>query len=101
VAAGVPGQPYGHDGSPRRPADAIARYQAALSKIPTVARNRPTEVTLLDVGSRGPVLANRPCAHDDHDRQVSFDTNEMMVRVAKEAGCPAPMPAQVTRIVQG
>jgi small conductance mechanosensitive channel len=81
--------------------DAIARYKAAVAKIPNVAQNPAPEVTLLDMSASGPVLAIRPYAHNDHYWQVFFDTNEMMVRVAQEAGWPAPMPAQVTRIVQG
>jgi len=31
---------------------------------------------------------------------VYFDTNETIVRVAKEAGWPAPTPTQITRMVQ-
>jgi small conductance mechanosensitive channel len=81
--------------------DAIARYKAAVAKIPNVVQNPAPEVTLLDMSASGPVLAIRPYAHNDHYWQVFFDTNEMMVRVAQEAGWPAPMPAQVTRIVQG
>ena len=45
----------------------------------------------------GPVIAVRPFTHTDHYWQVYFDTNEAIVRVAREAGWPPPTPAQITR----
>jgi small conductance mechanosensitive channel len=79
--------------------DAIARLKAAVAKIPNVATSPAPEVTLLDINLNGTVIAVRPYTHTDHYWQVYFDTNEAMVRVAQEAGWPAPMPA--TRFVQG
>jgi hypothetical protein len=38
----------------------------------------------------------RPYTHTDHYWQVYFDTNEAIVRTCKEAGWPAPTPAQIT-----
>ncbi|MBT9488207.1 MAG: mechanosensitive ion channel family protein [Rubrivivax sp.] len=79
--------------------DAIKRLQAAVAQIPNVATSPAPEVTLLDINLNGTVIAVRPYTHTDHYWQVYFDTNEAMVRVAQEAGWPAPMPA--TRFVQG
>jgi small conductance mechanosensitive channel len=79
--------------------DAITRLKAAVAQIPNVATSPAPEVTLLDINLNGTVIAVRPYTHTDHYWQVYFDTNEAMVRVAQEAGWPAPMPA--TRFVQG
>jgi hypothetical protein len=43
----------------------------------------------------------RPYTHTDHYWQVYFDTNEAIVRVAREAGWPAPTPVQINRIAPG
>jgi small conductance mechanosensitive channel len=83
------------------PLDAIARLRAAVAKIPNVATNPAPDVALLDMNLNGCVIAVRPYTHTANYWQVYFDTNEAIVRVAKEAGWPAPMPAQVTHIVQG
>ncbi|HET7526475.1 MAG TPA: mechanosensitive ion channel family protein [Burkholderiaceae bacterium] len=77
------------------PLDAIARLKAALAKIPNVAASPSPDVSLLDLNLVGPVIAVRPYTHNDHYWQVYFDTNEAIVRVAREAGWPAPMPSQV------
>lgn len=82
------------------PLDAIARFKAALAQIPNVAASPAPEVSLLDMNLNGPVIAVRPYTNNAHYWQVYFDTNEMMVRVAKEAGWAAPTPTQITRIVQ-
>lgn len=79
--------------------DAIARFKAAVAKIPNVSANPPPEVHLLDMNLVGPVISVRPYAHTDHYWQVYFDTNEAIVRVCKEAGWPAPTPMQITRMV--
>ncbi len=81
------------------PLDAIARFKAAVAQIPNVASSPAPEVHLLDINLNGPVISVRPYAHTDHYWQVYFDTNEMIVRVCKEAGWPAPLPAM--RYVQG
>jgi small conductance mechanosensitive channel len=75
------------------PLEAIARFKAALAQIPNVAADPAPEVHLLDINLNGPVISVRPYTHTDHYWQVYFDTNEMIVRVCKEAGWPAPMPA--------
>ncbi len=79
------------------PLDAIARFKAELARIPHVATDPAPEVNLLDINLLGCVIAVRPYCHTDHYWQVYFDTNEMMVRVAKEAGWPAPTPVQVMK----
>ena len=82
------------------PLDAIARLRDAVAKIPNVASSPAPAVSLLDMNLLGPVIAVRPYTHTDHYWQVYFDTNEAIVRVAREAGWPAPTPAQITRVVQ-
>ena len=79
------------------PIDAIARFRAAVVRIPNVAEAPAPEVSLLDMNLVGPVIAVRPYTHNNHYWQVYFDTNEAIIRVAREAGWPAPMPSQVVR----
>lgn len=78
-------------------ADAIARLRAAVVKIPNVATQPAPEVNLLDLNLVGAVIAVRTYTHTDHYWQVYFDTNEAIVRVAREAGWPAPTPSQIVR----
>lgn len=82
------------------PLDAIARLKAAVATIPNVLEAPAPEVSLLDINLVGTVIAVRPYCHTDHYWQVYFDTNEAIVRVAKEARWPAPTPAQINRLVQ-
>jgi small conductance mechanosensitive channel len=77
--------------------DAIARFRAAVAKIPNVATTPAPEVNLLDMNLVGPVISVRPYTHTNNYWQVYFDTNETIVRVAKEAGWPAPTPSQNIR----
>ena len=79
------------------PLDAIARFKAAVAKIPNVAADPAPEVNLLDINLVGTVIAVRPYCHTDHYWQVYFDTNEAIVRVAREAGWPSPTPSQLIR----
>ena len=79
--------------------DAINRFKAALATIANVATSPAPEVNLLDINLVGTVIAVRPYCHTDHYWQVYFDTNEMMVRVGKEAGWPAPTPTQIMKTV--
>ena len=79
------------------PLDAIARFKAELAKIPNVVADPAPEVNLLDINLLGSVIAVRPYCHTDHYWQVYFDTNEMMVRVGKEAGWAAPTPVQIMK----
>jgi small conductance mechanosensitive channel len=80
--------------------DAIARLKAAVAAIPNVSTELPPEVNVLDLNLVGPVISVRPYTHTDHYWQVYFDTNEAILRVAQEAGWPAPTPGQVVRLVQ-
>jgi len=77
------------------PLDAIARLRAAVAKIPNVAADPAPEVSLLDLNLVGAVISVRPYTHTDHYWQVYFDTNEAIVRVARDAGWPAPTPSQI------
>jgi small conductance mechanosensitive channel len=79
------------------PLDAITRFKAALATIPNVLQSPAPEVNLIDINLVGTVIAVRPYCHTDHYWQVYFDTNEMMVRIGKEAGWPAPTPTQIMR----
>jgi small conductance mechanosensitive channel len=81
-------------------ADAIARFRAAVAKIPNVMAEPAPDVSLLDLNLVGPVIAVRPYCHTDHYWQVYFDTNEAIIRVCKEAGWPAPTPANITKMIQ-
>jgi small conductance mechanosensitive channel len=78
-------------------ADAIAKLKAAVATIPNVATTPAPEVNLLDLNLVGPVISVRPYTHTDHYWQVWFDTNEAIVRVAKEAGWPTPTPTQIMK----
>lgn len=82
------------------PLDAIERLRAAVAKIPHVSTDKAPEISLMDINLVGPVIAVRPYTHTDHYWQVYFDTNEAIVRTCKDAGWPAPTPAQITRLVQ-
>jgi small conductance mechanosensitive channel len=80
--------------------DAIARLRAAVAQVPNVMQQPAPEVSLLDINLLGTVIAVRPYCHTDHYWQVYFDTNETIMRVAKDAGWPAPTPANLTRMIQ-
>jgi small conductance mechanosensitive channel len=80
--------------------DAIARFKAAVAAIPNVVQNPAPEVNVLDFNLVGPVISVRPYCHTDHYWQVYFDTNEAILRVAKEAGWPAPTPSQINKLMQ-
>lgn len=80
--------------------DAMARLRAAVAAIPNVTTDPAPDISILDINLLGPVIAVRPYTHTDHYWQVYFDTNEAIIRVAGEAGWPAPTPAQITRLVQ-
>ena len=80
-------------------AEAIAKLKAAVAAIPNVKASPAPDVALLELNLVGPVIAVRPYAHTDHYWQVYFDTNEAIVRVAQEAGWPAPTPTQIMKTV--
>jgi small conductance mechanosensitive channel len=81
------------------PLDAIARYKAALALIPNVTSSPAPEVNLLETNLLGHVIAVRPYTHTANYWQVYFATNEMMVRVAQEAGWPAPTPVSIQHTI--
>ena len=71
--------------------------RAGVAKIPNVLTQPAPEVSILDINLVGPVIAVRPYCHTDHYWQVYFDTNAAIIRVAGEAGWPAPTPTQIMR----
>jgi len=79
--------------------DALERFKKAVAAIPHVLADPAPEVNVLDFNLVGPVIAVRPYCHTDHYWQVYFDTNEAILRVAKDAGWPAPTPSQINRLV--
>lgn len=79
------------------PLEAIEKLKAAVAKIPNVVQSPAAEINLLDINLMGTVIAVRPYCHTDHYWQVYFDTNEAIVRTAKECGWPAPMPATLMK----
>jgi small conductance mechanosensitive channel len=76
---------------------AIERFRAAVAQIPNVATDPAPEVSVLDINLVGPVIAVRSYCHTNHYWQVYFDTNAAILRVAREAGWPAPTPTQIMR----
>jgi small conductance mechanosensitive channel len=80
--------------------DAIARHRAAVEQIPNVLKEPAPDVSQLDINLVGTVIAVRPYCHTDHYWQVYFDTNEAIVRVGRDAGWPAPTPANITKLIQ-
>jgi small conductance mechanosensitive channel len=81
-------------------AEACTRLREAVARIPNVVPSPPPEVNLLDLNGLGPVIAVRPYCLSENYWQVYFDTNEAIVRTAKEAGWPAPTPVTLTRVQQ-
>ena len=81
--------------------DAVARLTAAVLQVANVSKTRPPEVSVLDINLVGPVIAVRPYTHTDNYWQVYFDTNQAILHTAREAGWPAPTPANVTRLIKG
>jgi small conductance mechanosensitive channel len=83
------------------PLEAVDRFKAAVLKIANVnSTSNPPEVNVLDINLVGPVISVRPYTHTDHYWQVYFDTNEAIIRTCKEAGWPAPTPAQINHVIQ-
>jgi small conductance mechanosensitive channel len=79
--------------------DAIERFRKAVLAIPNVVSEPAPEVSLSEINLVGSVIAIRPYCNTDHYWQVYFDTNAAIVRVAKEAGWPAPTPMQIMKTV--
>ena len=83
-----------------KPADAIQRLRARVATIPNVLADPAPSVEILTFNPMGTVIAVRPYCHTDHYWQVYFDTNEAIIRVGREAGWPAPTPANITKMIQ-
>ena len=69
---------------------AIALLKQQLLTIPNVMAKPAPDVEILDFNLLGPVLAVRPCTHNDHYWQVYFDTNTLLRECFGAAGYPAP-----------
>ncbi|OYW11596.1 MAG: hypothetical protein B7X34_02925, partial [Acidobacteriia bacterium 12-62-4] len=67
---------------------AIALLKTKVAAIPNVIASPAPDVEISTFTMSGPVLVVRPYTHTDHYWQVYFDTNEAIVRVCQEAGCP-------------
>ena len=80
--------------------DAIARLRPAIAAIANVKDSPAPDIEILQFTPEGPLLCVRPYTHTDHYWQVYFDTNEAIVRTCKEAGWPAPTPAQINKLIQ-
>ena len=72
------------------PFEAMAKLREELPKIKYVLKDPAPSVELIEFSSMGPVLAVRPFCHNDHYWDVYFATNEVIQRVATQAGYPAP-----------
>jgi small conductance mechanosensitive channel len=68
----------------------VTRLKEAVAKIPNVAKMPAPVVEIVDLTTRGPVLALRPYTHNDNYWQVYFDTNKAIVETFGEAGYPIP-----------
>lgn len=82
-------------------ADAIARLQAAVAKIPNVLAKPAPDIVILDFNTYGPVLAVRPYCNNEHYWQVYFDTNRVIREEFGAAGYPVPESHQLLRTVAG
>jgi len=81
---------------------AIARLKERIGKIPNVNKEPAPDVTILTFSAFGPVLAVRPCCHNNEYWQVYFDTNMAIQEVLADAAFPGPaypMAIQQTRAV--
>ena len=75
--------------------DALSRFKAGLARITNVANVPAPEINVLDINLVAPVIAVRSYCHTDNYWQVYLDMNAMILRVAADAGWPAPTPAQI------
>jgi len=77
--------------------DAIARVKTALASAPSVLESPAPEVWVVDFTLAGPVLAVRPYCKPSDYWTVYSNTNDVIRRVAAEAGYPSPETAVVVR----
>ena len=69
---------------------AIARLKERIAAIPNVAKTPAPEVTILTFSPFGPVLAVRPCCHNDQYWQVYFDSDLAIREVLGDSAFPGP-----------
>lgn len=80
------------------PADAIARLNPVLAKIPNVLASPAPDVKILTFNERGPLLAVRPYCNNANYWQVYFDTNEAIRTTFAGAAYPVPEAHFVHRV---
>jgi small conductance mechanosensitive channel len=82
------------------PADAIARIQARISRIPNVLADPKPVVEITTFNQFGTLLAVFVFCANDHYWQVYFDVNRTLAEIGAEAGYAAPAQRMVTKSVQ-
>lgn len=80
------------------PEDAIRRLRARLPRIPHVLKDPAPVVEVLEFSAMGPILAVRPCCHNDHYWEVYFATNKAIVEEFTGAGYAVPAQYQISLV---
>jgi small conductance mechanosensitive channel len=70
--------------------DAITRLKDAVGRIANVQKTPPPEVEVIELTTRGPLLAVRAYTHTDHYWQVHFDATRAIFDTLRGAGYPIP-----------
>jgi small conductance mechanosensitive channel len=70
--------------------DAITRLKDAIGRIPNVQKTPPPEVEVIELTTRGPLLAVRAYTHTDHYWQVHFAATRAIFDTLRAAGYPLP-----------
>ena len=70
--------------------DAITRLKDAIGRIPNVQKTPPPEVEVIELTTRGPLLAVRAYTHTDHYWQVHFAATRAIFDTVRAAGYPVP-----------
>jgi small conductance mechanosensitive channel len=70
--------------------DAITRLKDAIGRIPNVQKTPPPEVEVIELTTRGPLLAVRTYTHTAHYWQVHFDATRAIFDTLRAAGYPVP-----------
>jgi small conductance mechanosensitive channel len=70
--------------------DAVTRLKAAIARIPNVQTTPAPEVEVVELTTRGPMLAVRAYTHASHYGQVYGDATRAIFDTLREAGYPLP-----------
>jgi small conductance mechanosensitive channel len=70
--------------------DAITRLKAAVARIPNVNQTPAPEVDVVELTTRGPLLAVRAYTHAKHYGQVFGDATRAICDTLRDAGYPVP-----------